>query len=134
MKFLKWRKVGQIIAIVTTWSVSCFFCDQGAHMFFWEEKKLLYNPSWHYMRKVNNRYTRTRSEICSKSRRKTLEQCHWRGSGALIVNFNYISCFAFSIVLIVDFEHVMPIGIVNKITSTVKTTNYILIKLSINLD
>ena len=55
-------------------------------------------------------------------------------SGALIVNLNYISCFAFSIVLIVNFEHVMPIGIVNKITSTVKTTNYILTKLSINLD
>ena len=30
-----------------------------------------------YMSKVNNRNTRTRSEICSKLSRKTLKRRHW---------------------------------------------------------
>ena len=58
------------------------------------------------MLKVNNRSTRTRYEICSKSRQEERPR-----SVALIVNFK--TCFtSCSIVLIVDFEHVIPGGIV----------------------
>ena len=43
--------------------------------------------SWR-MFKVNYRNTRTRSEICSKLTIKApLTPCHWRRSGAFIVNF-----------------------------------------------
>ena len=39
-----------------------FLWDQGTHMFFF----VLYNPSWHYMFKVNNRNARASYGICSK--------------------------------------------------------------------
>ena len=40
-----------------------------------------------YIFKVNNRKTRTRSEICSKITIKMPERRHWRRSGVFIVNF-----------------------------------------------
>ena len=40
-----------------------------------------------YMLKVNNRNTRTISEICSKLTIKTPEQRQWRRSGVFFVNF-----------------------------------------------
>ena len=61
--------------------------------------------------------------MCSKSRRKGLEQYDWRRSGALIVNFKHVLHLACSVVLIVDFEHVMPAGIV-KIFFIVIKKNY----------
>ena len=44
-----------------------------------------------YLLKVNNRNTRTRSEICSKLTIKTPERRQWRRSGVFIVNFEHIS-------------------------------------------
>ena len=67
--------------------------------------KLPYDPSWHYMFRVNTRSTGIRYEICSKSRREMLEQYQSLRSEVLIAN-------VLSSVLIVDFEHAMPVGIV----------------------
>ena len=44
-----------------------------------------------YLLKVNNRNTRTRSEICSKLTLKTPEQSHWHHSGVFIIHFDHIS-------------------------------------------
>ena len=44
-----------------------------------------------YLRKVNNRNTRTRCDVCSKLTIKTPEQRQWRRSGVFIVNFEHIS-------------------------------------------
>ena len=64
------------------------------------------------MFKVNNRSTKTRYEIRSKLRGKTVEQYHRRCPGALIVNFLInVNVLNFT-VLIVNFEHEMPVGIV----------------------
>ena len=44
-----------------------------------------------YLLKVNNRNTRTSSEICSKLTIKTPEGRQWRCSGVFILNFEHIS-------------------------------------------
>ena len=49
------------------------------------------NPAGTYLLKVNNRNTRTRYEICSKSTIKISERRHWRRSGIFIVYFKHIS-------------------------------------------
>ena len=54
------------------------------------------------MFKVNNRNTKTRSEICSKLTTKTPERRHWRRPGVFIVNFEHISHLV--LVSIVNFE------------------------------
>ena len=43
-----------------------------------------------YLLKVNNRYTRTKCETCSKLTIKTPERRQWR-SGVFIVNFEHTS-------------------------------------------
>ena len=48
-------------------------------------------PASNYMFKFNNRNSRTRCEICSKSTIKTPEWCHWRCSGVFIVNFEQVN-------------------------------------------
>ena len=48
-------------------------------------------PTGIYLLKVNNRNTKTRSEICSKLTIKIPERRHWRRSGIFIVNFEHIS-------------------------------------------
>ena len=48
-------------------------------------------PAGIYLLKVNNRNTRTRCEICSKSTIMTPEQRQWRRSGVFIVDFEHIS-------------------------------------------
>ena len=48
-------------------------------------------PAGMYLLKVNNKNTRTRSEICSKLIIKILERRQWRRSGIFIVNFKHIS-------------------------------------------
>ena len=48
-------------------------------------------PAGIYLPKVNNRNTRTWSEICSKLAIKTPEWRHWRRSGVFIVNIEHIS-------------------------------------------
>ena len=64
------------------------------------------NPTGICLLKVNNRSTRIRCEICSKSTVKTQERPHWDRSGAFVANFEHIShC---SIVCIINFEHVIP--------------------------
>ena len=47
-------------------------------------------PAGIYWLKVNNRNTSTKCETCSKLTIKTPEQCHSRGSGVFIVNFEHI--------------------------------------------
>ena len=49
------------------------------------------SPAGNYVFKVNNRNTRTRSEICSKLTINTPEWRHWRRSGVFIVKYEYIS-------------------------------------------
>ena len=44
-----------------------------------------------YMFKFNNRNSRTRCEICSKSTIKTPDWCPWRCSGVFIVNFKQVN-------------------------------------------
>ena len=58
-----------------------------------------------YLFKVNNRNTRKRCKIYSKSRIKTPERRQWRHSGVFIVNFEQIFA-SFSSVSIADFERV----------------------------
>ena len=48
-------------------------------------------PAGNCMFKVNNRHTRTRSEICSKLTIKTPQRRQWRRSGVFIVNYEHIS-------------------------------------------
>ena len=48
-------------------------------------------PAAIYLLKVNNRNTITRCEIYSKSRKKTVERCHWHLFDIFIVNSEYIS-------------------------------------------
>ena len=48
-------------------------------------------PAGIYLLKVNNRNTRTRCEICSKSTIKTPDQHYWRRSGVFILKFEHIS-------------------------------------------
>ena len=52
---------------------------------------LVMHPTGNNMFKVNNRNTRTRSEICPKLTIKVPERRQWRCSGAFIVNFEHIS-------------------------------------------
>ena len=49
------------------------------------------NPGGNVMFKVNNRNTRTRSEICSRLTMKTTGRCQWRRSDGFIVKFEQIS-------------------------------------------
>ena len=51
----------------------------------------LVTPVGIYLLKVNNRNTRSRSEICSKLTIKTPEWRHWRRSVVFIINFEQIS-------------------------------------------
>ena len=46
------------------------------------------------MFKVNNRNTRSRCEICSKSTIWMPEKRHWRRSGVTVVNFEHVSNLA----------------------------------------
>ena len=46
-----------------------------------------------YLLKVNNRYTSTRSEICSNLTIKIPERRQWRRSGIFFVSFEHISRF-----------------------------------------
>ena len=57
-----------------------------------------------YLLKVNNRNTKKRCEICSKSAINTSERCHWRRSGVLLLTLN--TCHPFSSVSISHFGQV----------------------------
>ena len=57
-------------------------------------------PAGLYLLKVNNRRTRTRYEICSKSIIRTPERRHWRRFGAFIVNFGHISHLVLMLLLL----------------------------------
>ena len=48
-------------------------------------------PANIYLLKVNNRYTRTRSEICSKLTIKIPERRQWRRAGIFFFSFEHIS-------------------------------------------
>ena len=52
---------------------------------------LLLTPPVIYLRKVSNRNTKTRCEICSKLTINTPERRQWCRSGVFIVNFEHIS-------------------------------------------
>ena len=51
-------------------------------------------PASIYLLKNNNRNTRARCEICSKSVINIPERRHWHRSGIFIVNFEHISHLA----------------------------------------
>ena len=68
-------------------------------------ERAYYHPAGNYMFKVNNRNTKTRSEISSKLTIKKLERRQWRRSGIFIVNFEHISQLISS-VSIANFEQV----------------------------
>ena len=72
-----------------------------------------------YMPKVNNRNTKTRFEICSKLTIKTLEERRWRRSSVFTVNSKYIS----HRISIVDFEHVNPAGMHERVKQII--TSYL---------
>ena len=57
----------------------------------WQLRDISQEPAGNYMFKVNNRNTRTRSEVCSKLTIKIPERRQWRRSGIFIVNFEHIS-------------------------------------------
>ena len=73
------------------------------------------NPGGNVMFKVNNRNTRTRSEICSRLTMKTTGRCQWRRSNGFIVKFEHIftPCSSVSIVnfeqAIAGWEIIRPI-------------------------
>ena len=62
---------------------------------------LCYSPITIFLLKVNNRNTKARCEICSKLTIKAPEQCHWRCSGAFIVNFEHISYLVLVFLLLI---------------------------------
>ena len=53
-----------------------------------------------FLLKVNNRNTRTGSEICSKLIIKTPEQCQWCRAGVFVVNFEHISHLVLAFLLL----------------------------------
>ena len=57
-------------------------------------------PANIYLLKVNNRYTRTRSEICSDLTIKIPERRQWRRSGIFFVSFEHISRFVLVFLLL----------------------------------
>ena len=62
----------------------------GSQLTFVDTEIMVF-PADNYTFKVNNRYTRTRCEICSKLTIKTSEQRHWHRSGVFIANFEKFS-------------------------------------------
>ena len=52
--------------------------------------QMFLNPAGIYLLKVNNKNTRARCEICSKSTIKTPERRHWRRSGIFTVNSEHV--------------------------------------------
>ena len=52
---------------------------------------LCISPAKHHLFKVNNRNTKKRCEICSKSTMKTSQKRHWSRSGVFVVNSEHIS-------------------------------------------
>ena len=79
-----------LLKVKNAWYFQFPLRSRCTHVLLERKRKLLHNPSWHYLLKFNKRRTRTRYEICSKSRGKTTEQYHWRCSGTLIVNFKLV--------------------------------------------
>ena len=69
-----------------------------------EKSEDCYFPADIYLFKVNNRNTRTRSEICSRLAIKIPERRQWHRSGIFIVNFEHISHLSVSIA---NFEHII---------------------------
>ena len=57
-------------------------------------------PAGIYLLEVNNRNTRARGEICSKSKIKRPERHHWRRSCVFIVNSEHISHLVLMFVLL----------------------------------
>ena len=83
-------------------------------------------PISSYLFKVNKRNIRAMSEICSKLKIKTPEQCQWRSSGFLISNFEHISlsiskCLAIYIVKTLNSEAATKGVLWEKIFSEVGT-------------
>ena len=58
------------------------------------------HPAGNYMFKIDNRNTRTSSEVCPKLTIKTPKLQHWRCSGVFIVNFENISHLVLVLILL----------------------------------
>ena len=69
------------------------------------------NSCKHYMLKVNNQNNSRRCKIYLKIINKALEWRQWYHSVVFLVNFETLPC---SSIFIVDFEHVMQVGIIQK--------------------
>ena len=67
-----------------------------------------YFPTVNYMFKVNNRNTRIRCEICSKSIIKTPERCRWHRSDIFIVDFEHISHLVLVFLLLTLSRQMLP--------------------------
>ena len=74
---------------VDYWRWSCVFNNVFQQVFADYERRS--SPAKFYLFKVNNRNTRKRCKICSKSTIKTLERRLWRFSGVFIVAIEHIS-------------------------------------------
>ena len=104
---------------------------------FGKKTKLLYNPLLHYMLKVNNGNIRTRFKICLTLTRKTTEWYYWRRSGALLIKSKHILHLILLLQLLTlsmqcqqELQKLSLSLSSNKITTTGKTINYILLKSS----
>ena len=78
-------------------------------------------PGGIYLRKVNNRNTRTRCETCSRVTIKIPEWRHWRWrrSGSFIVNFEHISHFVLVFFLfLLTLNMLLPAGIKEHLSKT----------------
>ena len=63
-------------------------------------KKSCHIPADNYMFKVNNKNTRTKCKICTKSTIKIPERRQCRRSGVFIVNFELISHLVLGLLLL----------------------------------
>ena len=77
---------------IITLRIKCLWLSDKANNFkLLNLRRIETYPIDIYLLKVNNRKTRTRCEICSKSTIKTPERSHWHCSGVFIINFEHIS-------------------------------------------
>ena len=86
------------------------------------------DPNKHLLFRVNNKNTRERCEICSKSAIKTSEQCL---SGVFTVNFEYLSHLVLVLLLLtlnmylLAGTEIKSIGLKDKCTKTKSSMMYL---------
>ena len=88
-----------------------------------------------YLLKVNNRNTRTRCEIYSKLRIKTLELRQWRRFGVFILNFEHTSQLVL-VVLLLALNMQLPFGfpLAGSILNMILCADNYLVKFQLHFD